>query len=353
MLRTKSGLPKFCSWHCDRDGGRRRVRVRKGGTVTYLPADLIPWSETFMRAYAAALEGAMSSSATSPSRIVPGSISELIENYYKLVFPALAPATRATRRGILENFRRQHGDKRVAHLQREHIVAIVNEKAKTPHAANNLRKILRHLLEHAVDLKMIGQNPALRIKRPFKIGSDGFHTWTDEEIATYRGHWPLGTRQRLAMELALELTTRRSDVVRVGPQHVRGDKITVHHSKNNSPVLIPLSDELRAAIEAMGPIRHLTFLATRAGAPRSAKALGGDFRSWCDAAGLPAHCSLHGLRKGGARRIAEAGGSAPEIMSHTGHKTLSEVQRYIDAADRVLLAEQASAKLRRRRRDSA
>ena len=41
-----------------------------------------------MRAYAAALEGAMSSLATSPSRIVPGSISELIENYYACISDA-------------------------------------------------------------------------------------------------------------------------------------------------------------------------------------------------------------------------------------------------------------------------
>jgi hypothetical protein len=65
----------------------------------------------------------------------------------------------------------------------------------------------------------------------------------------------------------------------------------------------------------MGPIKHLTFLHTQKGTPRWAKALGGDFRSWCDAAGLPKHCSLHGLRKGGARRLAEAGASAREIMA--------------------------------------
>ena len=96
--------------------------------------------------------------------------------------------------------------------------------------------------------------------------------------------------------------------------------------------------------------KHLTFLATCAGAPRSAKALGGDFRQWCNAAGLPQHCSLHGLRKGGARRLAEAGASAKEIMSYTGHKTLSEVQRYVDDADKIMLAEQASAKLDTRRK---
>ena len=56
------------------------------------------------------------------------------------------------------------------------------------------------------------------------------------------------------------------------------------------------------------------------------------------------------MRKGGARRLAEAGATAHEIMSITGHKTLSEAQRYTAAADRVLLAEQAMAKLSERKR---
>jgi integrase len=63
---------------------------------------------------------------------------------------------------------------------------------------------------------------------------------------------------------------------------------------------------------------------------------------------LPKHCTIHGLRKGGARRLAEAGASAKEIMSVTGHRTLAEVQRYVDAADKARLAEQAIEKLRRR-----
>lgn len=55
MLRTKSGLPKHCSWNCDQHG-KRRVRFRKGGFSTYLTGT--PWSEDFMRQHAAALDGA-------------------------------------------------------------------------------------------------------------------------------------------------------------------------------------------------------------------------------------------------------------------------------------------------------
>jgi hypothetical protein len=39
---------------------------------------------------------------------------------------------------------------------------------------------------------------------------NGHHSWAHEEIKLYRSHWPLGTEARLAMEFALETTSRRS-----------------------------------------------------------------------------------------------------------------------------------------------
>ena len=56
------------------------------------------------------------------------------------------------RRGILVAFRQRHGDKPVARLERRHVADIITTKSKTPEAANNLRKVLRHLLEHAIAL---------------------------------------------------------------------------------------------------------------------------------------------------------------------------------------------------------
>jgi hypothetical protein len=55
---------------------------------------------------------------------------------------------------------------------------------------------------------------------------------------------------------------------------------------------------------------------------------------------------MHGLKKGGMRRLAEAGGTAHELMAFSGHKTLTEVQRYTTDADRKRLADAAMAKLR-------
>ena len=79
----------------------------------------------------------------------------------------------------------------------------------------------------------------------------------------------------------------------------------------------------------------------------SAKALGGDFRSCCDAADLPKRCSLHGLRKGNLRRHADAGATTKELQALGGHKSLSALQPYIDAADKARLAVQAMAKFKR------
>ena len=173
--------------------------------------------------------------------------------------------------------------------------------------------------------------------------------------------------ERLALELALNTTARRGDMVKLGRQHecaatpgAPHGRLEVAHSKNKSPVIVPILPELRVATcrarstQASLSVTHdrLNHLLTERGKPYHVNSLGDEFRKWANAADLP-QCSIHGLRKSGARRLAEAGASAKEIMAVTGHRTLSEVQRYVDAADQHKLAEQGMAKLSKRGRDSA
>ena len=54
-----------------------------------------------------------------------------------------------------------------------------------------------------------------------------------------------------------------------------------------------------------------------------------------------------GLRKAACRRLAEAGCSASEIMSISGHKTLAEVERYTREAEQERLAKNAMARIRK------
>jgi hypothetical protein len=170
MRRTKSGLPKHCSWNLDRENGKRRVRFRKGGFAVYLIGT--PWSENFMRQYAAAVDGMKAQpSNIGMERTKSGTVNSLIVSYYTLVFPLLKPSTQRMRRNILERFRRDHGDKPVARLEHAHIASIIAAKANTPEAANNLRKVLRHLLDHGVALRMITANPVIGTKR-FKTSGE-------------------------------------------------------------------------------------------------------------------------------------------------------------------------------------
>src|SRR6516165_6596975 len=142
MLRTKSGLPKHCCWNAGRANGKRRVRFRKGAFQTYLYGP--PWSDDFMRAYAAALEGVKAQpNNIGKERTLAGSVNELIVSYYRLVFPTLKPSTQAKRRAILERFRSEHGNKQVARLEHVHVASMIAAKADTPEAANNLLKVLR------------------------------------------------------------------------------------------------------------------------------------------------------------------------------------------------------------------
>jgi integrase len=72
---------------------------------------------------------------------------------------------------------------------------------------------------------------------------------------------------------------------------------------------------------------------------------GNRFREWCNQAGLT-NCSSHGLRKAAATRLAEAGASPHEIMAVTGHKSLSEVERYTAAVNKRNLGDAAIAKIK-------
>jgi integrase len=337
MLRTKSGLPKHCCWNHDQHG-KRRVRFRKAGFATYLAGT--PWSEDFMRQYAAALDGVKAqASNVGSARTKPGSFNALCVSYYRSPdFLGLKASTQAMRRNIIEKFRSQHGDKPVRGLGRAHIKEIIGAKANTPEAANNLLKVLRVILSYAVDQEMIASNPTIGIKK-YRSRGEGHHSWSEDEIAKFEARHEFGTRARLAVALLLYTAQRRSDVLRMGWQHVTDDLIAVRQEKTDTALMIPMHPELKIALASV-PRTNLTFLVTERGAPFTPAGFGNWFRDQCDLAGLP-HCSAHGLRKAAATRLANAGCSSDQIKAITGHKSLSEVAHYTRAADQQRLARQA------------
>ena len=210
-------------------------------------------------------------------------------------------------------------------------------------AANNLRKVLRAMMKHAVEIGLRADDPTRDVKA-IRVKSNGFHSWNEDEIAQFEKRHPIGSLGRLAFALLLYTGQRRSDVVRMGPQHIRDGVLGVRQQKTGIELAIPVHSTL-AAVIAETPTYHLTFLTNQFGRPFTAGYFGQWFREQCDMAGLR-HCSAHGLRKAAARRLAEAGCSTHEIAAITGHASLKEVARYTEAADRKRLAQSAMAKVR-------
>lgn len=343
--RTYPGASAYTDRH-----GMRRWRYRKGGFSRELGTAY--GSEDFVRRYEAATHENRTGrkAGAGASQTVPGSINDLVASYYRTPeWCGLAELTKKTYRGIIELFRLEHGEKLVVRIERKHVMAILGKKADTPSAANNLRKRLGQLFDHAIALEWIKANPA-RLTKAYKISGSGYHTWDETEIARYFARHETGTVAHSAVTLMLYTGAARVDAVALGWANIKetpdGLRLQYRRQKtqrsNGILVSIPLHPDLLDLIQTLPKDRP--FLATAYGKGRSPDGLGNKMREWCNAAQLP-ECSAHGLRKACARRLAEAGATAHEIMSITGHKTLAEVQRYTEAALREGLADSAMEKL--------
>ncbi|WP_292323394.1 tyrosine-type recombinase/integrase [Mesorhizobium sp.] len=319
--------------------GKTRLRFRKGLYSTYLHAPLD--TEEFWQEYQAALAGVKAATQRIGStRHKPGSIAALALAYYQSPeFIGLRDSTKAVRRGIIDRFVKTAGPDPVRMLERKHVKAIIGAMSSKPHAANNLLKALRLLLDFAVDIELIERNPARGGVKGFKIGTKGFTSWSEAQIAAYEKAHPIGTRARLAMALLLYTGQRRGDVIRMGWQHVQGNRIAVQQAKTGARLSIKIHKALADAL-AHTVRTNLTFLVTEKGAPFTAAGFGNLFREWCDKAGLHG-LSAHGLRKAAARRVADAGRSTKQIQAVTGHATLQEVELYTRAADQAKLNDEA------------
>jgi integrase len=182
------------------------------------------------------------------------------------------------------------------------------------------------------------ENPCRDVAKR-KHRSNGFHSWTDDEIAQFFDYWQAGTMQRLAALLLLDTGQRSSDVCRMGPQHFKGGAIEVRQRKTNARLALYLQPETIAEIQRHDPA--LVFIRTSHGKAFTVKGFQKWFSNAATEAGLP-HCSSHGLRKARARMIAEAGGTTEQIKSITGHRTDAEVNRYVRAASQKRLAKGVS-----------
>jgi integrase len=329
----------------DRQGRIKYWYFRRNGQRWRLPGE--PLSEEWLAEYArlkATTDAARQSAAEPLTTYPPKSFGALALDYYDSdEFRYRKSSTKTMYRRIIDPLVDRIGAHAVALIERRHIRKWRNEKAETPGMANMVVRVVSLLMSYAIDNDYRKDNPAARVKQ-FKLGEH--RAWTIDELAAYERRWKPGTMQRRAYALARYTGQRLGDVAGMTRAHRSGGRIRVRQQKTGTDLEIAEHRELTAEL-ARGEQGHISLLVSVTGRAYSAELLGDDFADWIDAAGLPDECVLHGLRKVAARDLADAGCSAHEIMSITGHKSLKEVERYTKAADQRRLAAAAILKLER------
>ena len=218
-----------------------------------------------------------------------------------------------------------------------------DRRANTPAQARHFLDAMRGLFRWAVKARLVKTDATAGVDDPPRPGSDGFPVWTEDDIAAFQARWPIGTRQRVWLDVLIYTGLRRGDAVLFGRQHVRNGVGTIKTEKTNTVVTLPILPMLAKTLDA-GPCGDLTFIAGQNGRPLTKELFGNLFRKACHAAGLQ-NRSAHGLRKAAATRAANAGATVAELEAIFGWTGGRMASLYTRAADRRRLAQGAMHKL--------
>jgi enterobacteria phage integrase len=343
-----AGMPAFDLRYVDaqrgRDGRVQHYYFRRNGRRWVLPGK--PLSEEFMEEYRrlvdATTPGVMGEAPADKRTYPPGSFGALINDYLDSgEFKDNKPRTKAEYKRVLEALQERHGNKPLRQLRRRHVRKMRDERAETPGAANTVVRMLKIVLNFAVEEEWIEASPAAKMKL-LRVGE--WRAWSAEECAAYEKRWDPGTMQRRAYALARYTGQRKSDLVLMTRAHRKSGTIRVVQGKGGEELWIPEHRALKEEL-ALGPQDHMSLLTTSQGKAFDPVYFGAWMADAIADAGLPDDCVLHGLRKVAARDLADAGCTEEEIKAITGHVTSQMVSHYVKAADKRKRASAAIHKL--------
>jgi integrase len=314
--------------------------VRRHGRRVRLRAEF--GTPEFTAEYQAAIS-AGTSSTTKATATKHGTLAWLIERYRDAQpWRDLSPRTRAMRDRIFRQTLRAAGTAPIGEITKATITAARDRRAATPFQARHFLDTMRGLYRWALDAQMVRTDPTEGVKNLTRKSGPGFVTWTEDDVAAYEARWPIGTRQRVWLDVLLYTGLRRGDAVRLGKQHVKDGLATLKTEKTGTPVTLPILPVLARTIAA-GPCGDLTFIAGANRRPMTSDSFGLSFREACRAAGVKG--SAHGLRKAAATQAANNGATVAQLEAIFGWSGGGMASLYTRAADRRRLAIEAMGKL--------
>lgn len=297
-------------------------------------------SKEFNAAYDSALVGGpVETKATAPQ----SSLRWLVDQYYQSGrFDQLRPNTQRNHRLMLENVCKTGGSLSFRALREPEIRAGMVRREATPRMAATYVSVMRALFAFAKDSGWVTANPVGDDVKARQGKTEGYHTWTTEEVARYQKRHPIGTQARLALDIMLYTGLRRSDAVSLGRQHVKDGVVSIRAGKNGAEIIIPLLPPLAASI-AGTETGDLIFLFNARREPWKSNSFGYWFADRCVEAGVPGRA--HGLRKAGATIAADNGATPYELTAMYGWSSTKMAEIYTRKTDRIRLAERAANKL--------
>jgi integrase len=334
---------RYVNEYRDRHGKVRRYFRRPGSRGVKLPG--LPGSIEFMDAYAAAI-ATVAPPPPSSKHIVRGSLAEIAAGYFRsAAFANIEDSSKRLYRIALKPVLEAHGHRLVREMPKTSARNIIEAIGSTrPGMANVTRAVLSKIMAYAIANGVRTDNPFSGLEK-YRLGTH--HTWTDAELAQYERHWKLGTRERLAYALLLYTGQRGGDVVKMTRNDIVNGCIRVSQDKarkgTTNELMIPIHSALARALKA-GPVVGMQHVITDVRG-RPLRRLTTLIAQAAGHAGLPPHCTAHGLRKAALRRAAEHGATTKEIAAMSGHRSLTEIERYTARADQVRLAHSMVAKL--------
>ena len=281
-------------------------------------------------------------------RFAADSVDALITAYmHSPEWASLAPRSRAM---MSVRFRRfaKIGSIKVSELRRRDILSIRDSiyHQHGPAAANAFISAGQSAFSWGIHRDWLESSPFSRIP---KLAGGEFVAWTEEQASKAIAELP--ERLRRVVILALYTGQRRGDLVIMRWSQIAGGVLHVVQEKTGANVSMPIHPNLivemerwRAEAAREQSACEFILMADEKGGWNPDRMSGAMGRGLAKI-GLPG-ISTHGIRKLAAKRLADAGCTTHEIAAITGHKSLSEVQRYTESADRKRLAASAIARLK-------
>lgn len=337
---TRIELP-YLNVYKDRHG-RQRVYYRRGKFNMVIKGELgsIEFLENYQRIHAGYSD--------QPRRAAVGTFRHLVEEFYGSPrFSQLAERSKGEYRRHLDALCERIGKLPAAAIEEAHVLkwqavqaGKISVRTGKPaiQTANDALILLKQVFDYGVRLKLITANPAKLID-PIKVKTDGWAAWPDESLS----RWAKESRgtPRLAFYLGLYTAQRRSDVLVMRWDDIKGGAIYVRQHKTGVRLAIPLHPTLIAEL-ARTPRNGMTIIHKRTGQAITDSGFGSLWSKEQKRLGI--HLPFHGLRKSATNALFEAGCTPQEVQTITGQKTLAMVQLYGKDANQKRMAKTAMEK---------